>query len=96
MEEGFAYHELGKYEDSVTALKRYLGRNPGIFYAHLGLAADYIALGQNDAARAEAEEVLKLNPQFTLAMVAPTVGPKGKVLAEQERWAADLRKAGLN
>ena len=36
-----------------------------------------------------------LNPQYSLEMIFRTVGPKGKVLAENVRWSADLRKAGL-
>jgi adenylate cyclase len=94
-EQGFAYDQLGRHEDSITAFKRYLALYPGIFWAHLGLAVNYIELGHDDAARAEAAEVLRLNPQFSLEMMYPTVGPKGKVLAEQTRWSADLRKAGL-
>jgi hypothetical protein len=39
--------------------------------------------------------VLRLNPQFNPEKFFPTVGPKGKVLAERKRWSADLRKAGL-
>ena len=62
---------------------------------HTGLAVDYIELGRDDAARAEAAEVLRLNPQYSLEMIFRTVGPKGKVLAENVRWSADLRKAGL-
>jgi hypothetical protein len=56
---------------------------------------DYIELGRNDAARAEAAEVLRLNPHFSAEKIFPTAGPKGKVLAENERLNLDLRKAGL-
>jgi adenylate cyclase len=93
--EGFAYQGLGRYEDSITAYKGFLALHPDIFWAHLGLAVDDIELGHDDAARAEAAEVLKLNPQYSLETMLPTVGPKGKVLAENARWSADLRKAGL-
>ena len=34
--------------------------------AHLGLAATYIALGREKEARAEAAEVLRINPRFTI------------------------------
>jgi tetratricopeptide (TPR) repeat protein len=94
-EEGKAYQGLGRYEDSIVSYKRFLAVSPGIFWAHLGLAVDYIELGQEDAARAEAAEVFKLNPQFNLEMVYRTVGPKGQVLARNTRWCEDLRKAGL-
>ncbi len=52
-------------------------------------------LGRDDAARPETADVLRLNPQFSLDMMFRTVGAKGKVLAENERWSAGLRKAGL-
>jgi tetratricopeptide (TPR) repeat protein len=94
-EEGWAYQGLGRYEDAITADKGFLALRLDIFWAHLGLAVDDIELGHDDAARAEAAEVLRLNPQFRLEMVYPTVGPQGKFLAEQTRWSADLRKAGL-
>jgi adenylate cyclase len=94
--EGWIYQGLGRYQDAITALKRYLLLHPSdIFTAHLGLAIDYIELGQDNAAQAEAAEALRLNPQFHPQMVFRTVGPKGKVLAENTRWSADLRKAGL-
>jgi adenylate cyclase len=94
-QEGFAYQGLGRYEDSITAYKRYLALHPDIFWARLGFVVDDIELGHDDTARAEAAEVLRLNPQFNLEMIYRTVGPKGKVLAENARWSADLRRAGL-
>jgi adenylate cyclase len=94
-EEGFDYLDLGRYGDALDAFKRHASVRPGIFWDHLGLAAAYIELGRDDAARAEAAEVLQLNPQFSLKMVYRTVSPKGKVLAANIRWSADLRNAGL-
>jgi tetratricopeptide (TPR) repeat protein len=95
MVKGWSYDGLGRYQDSINALKGFVALYPDNFWAHLWLAIDYIELGRDDAAQAEAAEVLKLNPQFNLEMVFRTVGPKGKVLAEQARWSADLRRAGL-
>jgi hypothetical protein len=47
------------------------------------------------SAEAETAEVLKLNPQFNMELSVRMVGPKGKVLADHLRWAADLHKTGL-
>jgi len=94
-EEGFDYLALGRYADALGAFKRHAALHPGICWDHLGLAAAYIELGRDDEARAEAAEVLQLNPQFNLKLVVRTVGPKGKVLAGNTRASADLRKAGL-
>ncbi len=93
--EGTAYHGLRRYEDSITDFKRFVALHPDIFWAHMSLAVDYTELGHDDAARAEAAEVRRLNPQFNLEMILRTVGPKGKVLADNARCSADLRKAGL-
>jgi adenylate cyclase len=92
---GWAYLGLGQYQNSITAFKRDLALHPGFVIDYFGLAVDYIELGQDDAARAWAAELRKINPQFHPDMVFPTVGPKGKVLAQNARWSADLRKAGL-
>jgi adenylate cyclase len=88
-QQGVADTQLGRYEDAIPALKRDMALTNNLW------DEVNIELGQEDAARAEPAEVLRLNPQFSLDMIFPTVGPKGKVLAEQTRWSADLRKAGL-
>ena len=93
--EGLAYLCLGRYGDSLAAYKRHAAVHPGIWYDHLDLAIDYIELGRDDAARAEAAEGLRLNPQFSLKMVVRTIGSKGQVLAVNQRVSADLHKAGL-
>jgi tetratricopeptide (TPR) repeat protein len=95
MDEGLEYLALGRYGDALGAFKRHVALHPGISWDHLGLANAYIELGRDDEARAEAAEVQRLNPQFSLKMFFRTVGPKGKVLANNIRASADLRKAGL-
>ncbi len=52
-----------------------------------------IELGRNDDARADAAEVLRLSPHYSLATWQQTYPLKDTAL--QERWLADLRKAGL-
>jgi len=93
--QGWALTSLGRYEDAISAFKLDRGFHPDLFWVHLGLAIDDTELGRDDDARAEAGEVLRLNPQFSLKAVYPPVGPKDAVLAQQSRWSADLRKAGL-
>jgi len=56
----------------------------------VALAVDYIELGQEDAARAEAAEIVRLNPQFSLKMALEHGFP-----TQRERAASDLSKAGL-
>jgi TolB-like protein/DNA-binding winged helix-turn-helix (wHTH) protein/predicted Zn-dependent protease len=52
-----AYTSLGRWEESLSALKSYVALYPGDIYAHAYLTRDYSALGRLDEARAEAAEV---------------------------------------
>jgi len=91
-----AFTLLGRPKEAIPALKRYLARFPDNFWAHAYLAVDYMELGHNGAARPEAAEALRLDPQFTVEMVFPTVGIQRKALpADIDRFRADLHKAGL-
>ena len=90
---GTAYYFAGKPKEAIAPLKQYLTRYPNILGAHLTLAAVYTELGQEAEARAEATEVLQLNPKFSLEIHkerAPIKDP-----AMLERYIAALRKAGL-
>ena len=63
---GAAYYLAGRPEEAIAPLKQYLTRYPNILGAHLTLAAVYSELGKEAEARAEAAEVLRLNPKFSL------------------------------
>ncbi len=63
------------------------------FFAHLYLTEAYAMLGQIDKAKAQAEEVLKIKPTFTIEgekLLAAYKDPSYK-----ERHFAALRNAGL-
>jgi adenylate cyclase len=87
IEQGRAYSELEKWQDAVTVLKRFVATHPDDFWCHLWLAVDYVELGHEDAARAEAAELLRINPTFSPKMLPTTV--------DRARFEADLHKAGL-
>ncbi|MBI3796115.1 MAG: tetratricopeptide repeat protein [Deltaproteobacteria bacterium] len=90
---GVAYVLAGRYVEAMTPLKQFLTRYPDILGAHLTLVTVYSELGKEAEARAEAAEVLRLNPQFSLEIHkqrAPIKDP-----AVLERQLAALRKAGL-
>jgi tetratricopeptide (TPR) repeat protein len=90
---GTAYYFAGKPEKASAPLKQFLTRYPNILGAHLTLAAAYSELGKEAEARAEAAEVLRLNPQFSLEVHRQREPIKD--LAVLERHLAALRKAGL-
>jgi tetratricopeptide (TPR) repeat protein len=90
---GAAYYLAGKLEEAIAPLKQYLTRYPNILGARLTLAAVYSELGKESEARAEAAEVLRLNPKFSLEVHkerAPIKDP-----AVLERHLAALRQTGL-
>jgi tetratricopeptide (TPR) repeat protein len=90
---GYAYCLTRRPEEAVAVLRQFLTHYPNILGAHLTLAAVYSELGKEVEARAEAAEVLRLNPQFSLEIHhqrAPIKDP-----AVLERHLTTLRKAGL-
>lgn len=90
---GAAYDLAGRPEEALAPLQRYLARYPNILGARLMLAAVYSELGREAEAWAEAAEVLRLNPQFSLPVHRQRVPIKDPVVLE--RHLATLRKAGL-
>jgi adenylate cyclase len=90
---GQAYYLTGQYERARTTLKNSLARNPDYLPAHRLLAAIYSEEGQEADARAEAAEVLRLSPTFSLEVHAQRLPYRDPAVAE--RFLAALRKAGL-
>jgi tetratricopeptide (TPR) repeat protein len=90
---GTAYYLAGKPEEAIAPLKQYLARYPNFLGAHLNLAAVYSELGREAEARAEAAEVLRLNPNYSLEVHKQRVPVKDPAMLE--RHLAALRKAGL-
>jgi adenylate cyclase len=88
--EGVAYNGLGRYAEAVDALKRGDQNNP---WVHVNLVYAYSELGREQDARAEAAEVLRISPGFSVegmeSMPGNWKGPSG------QRFLSDLRKAGL-
>ena len=90
MPEGVAYNGLGRYADAVEALKRSDQNNP---WVHVNLVYAYSELGRQQDARAEAAEVLRISPGFSLEEVGRMPGNWHGPLGQ--RYLSDLRKAGL-
>ncbi|MBW2092589.1 MAG: tetratricopeptide repeat protein [Deltaproteobacteria bacterium] len=90
------YAASGRLTEAVATHKRVLDLNPphkDAFNAHLWLAILFVELGQVENARAEAEEILKLVPNFSLEVWGQRNLNKDQ--AQIERSMAALRKAGL-
>jgi adenylate cyclase len=91
MQEGLAYSWLGRYPEAVDALKKGRQDNP---YIHMNLAWAYSELGREREARAEAKEVMRISPGFSLEETKHRVNRNWQEPRSQE-FLADLRKAGL-
>ena len=88
---GNAYRLTERYEEAIATFKKLLNfRNHPV--AHIFLAVMYSELGREEEARAEAAEVLRDMPNFSLE------GWRQKGWKDQTRLERDLealRKAGL-
>jgi adenylate cyclase len=90
---GIAYRLTGQYEESIATCNRATRLNPDQLFAHACLAAAYSLLGREEEARAEATEVLRIHPKFSLEKFGKMLPFKNK--ADIEGTVNALRKAGL-
>jgi len=90
---GHALLYVGRFDEAVSAYKKALQREPNNFFAHLRLAATYNMMGLEKEAQAEASEVLRLKPKFSLDYFAKVLRYKDRT--ETEKIITALRKAGL-
>jgi len=92
-EYGIALRDTGRIEDSIIALRKAIERAPNYINAHVHLAAAYAMIGRDQQAQAEAAEVLRINPRFSVERWATGTSLKGQ--KRIEAIAQALRKAGL-
>jgi adenylate cyclase len=90
---GYTYFGVGQYEDAIAAYKKALNRAPNDIIAHLALTTAYSWANRLEEARAQAAEVLRINPEFSVKQRARTLPYKNQ--ADLERYLDGLRKAGL-
>jgi len=90
---GVSYRQIGKYDEAVKFYKRLLQVQPNHFIAHLGLTATYSMMGRLEDARAQATQVLRIIPKFSLESFAKKMRFKNP--ADVDRFIDALRKAGL-
>jgi len=89
----WAYLATRRYDKAIAMQQKALSYNRNLLESHLILTISYSELGREEEARAEAAEVLRLSPTFSLDMVRQTWSFKDP--AALERTLAALRKAGL-
>jgi adenylate cyclase len=90
---GHAYRGLKQYEEAIASYKKAFEGKPNYWMPRVFLAATYSMAGRDEMARAEAAEVLRINPKFSLIKLSRSLPYKDK---EYLNKAIDgMRKAGL-
>ncbi|HVP80850.1 MAG TPA: adenylate/guanylate cyclase domain-containing protein [Thermodesulfobacteriota bacterium] len=90
---GIALLMAGRLEEAVSTFKKAIQRAPDNIMPHIGLVTTYSLMGREKEARAEAEEVLRVNPNFSLDNYAKTIPYKDQ--SEIDKVVNALRKAGM-
>ena len=88
-----AYRNVEKYEEATQWAERAVQQNPDNVLSRIVLCSVYSESGRMDEARAQAKEIMRLNPNFSLERLARTNPQKNQVL--KQRYTDALRRAGL-
>ncbi|NIS77388.1 MAG: tetratricopeptide repeat protein [Deltaproteobacteria bacterium] len=89
----FAYHQLEKYEEAIAEAKKAIRVSPKDIVAHRALVSSYALLGREEEARVAAEEVLRIDPDFSVDRYAKIVPFKNR--DKLKELIASYRMAGL-
>ena len=89
-----AYSSMEQYEEADATLREVLDRDPNDFLAHMMLTIVYSKSGRDEEARAEAAEVLRINPKFRAEKLRKMSPRKNK--EQVERGIEALHRAGLS
>jgi len=90
---GFSLRGVERFEEAVSAFKKAIQLAPDDINSHTGLTITYIMMGREKEARAEAAEVLRINPKFSVGEALKKSPYKDQ--SQREKTVEGLRKAGL-
>jgi adenylate cyclase len=90
---GWGYGGLGDYERAIQAAQKAINIEPGNIRARVSLIVSYVMSGREKEAHAQAQEVLSIDPSFSLGYHSKSLPFKDH--SEAERVLEALRKAGL-
>jgi len=90
---GSAYRMTDRNEEAIAAYKKSLERSPNDIMTHVFLTISYSLSDRDDEARAQAKEVLRIQPKFSVNRFVKKLPYKDK--SETQRSIDALRKAGL-
>jgi tetratricopeptide (TPR) repeat protein len=90
---GNALRNTGRFEQAVSAYKKAIQLSPNNIIAHLNLAITYVTMGREKEAYAEAAEVLRINPKFSVYNFVKALPYKDQSVID--KIIDTSRKAGL-
>ena len=90
---GSIYTMLGRYEESVSQMKKAIALSPNSVSAYSALIVTYGAMGKEDEASDAAAKLLRINPKFSAEKYLQTLPYKDD--AYPKLAAESFRKAGL-
>ncbi len=90
---GQAYFILERYREAIKAFKQGIANNPASERLHVWLAAAYARVGDMEEAEWEVDQILMLNPEFSIQRMQQALPFKDPV--HLERLVDGLRTAGL-
>jgi TolB-like protein/Tfp pilus assembly protein PilF len=90
---GGALSESGQYEEAIQVFREGTGRYPDDQFQRYMLAWSYIYAGREEDALAQAAEVLRINPKFSVEQWAKTYPHVDRAVTKRHMEA--MRKAGL-
>jgi adenylate cyclase len=90
---GLSYCWTGQYEEGVKWCEKSVRQEPDSLFARLMMTVVYSLSGRDEQARAEAVEVLRIQPKFTVKGFEKRLTYKRK--EDNEKFLNALRKAGL-
>ena len=90
---GGAYGKTEQYEKAILEYRKAVQQQPDDMWTHMHLALCYVNLNRLEDARAEAAEVLRIDPDFSAARYINNISWTSEK-AKQQR-IDEMRKAGF-
>ncbi len=90
---GRAYFMMGRYDEAIDPLRDCISRDPVALTCHVYLATVYGLTGRIEEARWEGEEILGLEPDYSLKNDA--IAMQFRNPEDSERYQSGLRQAGI-
>jgi adenylate cyclase len=90
---GLSYAYMGQFEEAIPLCEKAVRQEPDSLLARMMMTAVYSLSGRDEQARAEAAELLRIQPKFSLKKFEKRLTYKKKT--DREKLLGALRKAGL-